>query len=381
MKANSPPCPSSSPLDGLAARQPAHAHHGRDDDRLEREQARDRAEQQRRRAHDFQRIDRHADRHEEQAHQQSAERVDGDLDLVPELGLREQQSRQQRAERHRQAGQPGERGDPERAEQRQRHEGVGLPARRHVPEDRPDDDAAQQVDQRDRGHGLAERDRHRREHRSVSGPPEQPDQDEHRHHGQVLEQQDRKAGLSDRRAQFAPRRQQLHDHRGRRERQRQADDQRRRERIAECGRDEADRGGADEHLCAARRERPATHRPQPLGRQLEADHEHQEHHADLGQHRHGIQVREHQPAQRRNLGREPTQPEGPTRIPTARNPSTLFTRYRCSSGTSTPASPRNSSVSRRWGIACTSSIPFMLPIRPFDPNVSSRLDTRGYRGD
>ena len=52
-------------------------------------------------------IDARADRDEEDAEQQSLERLEVDLDVMPVLGLAEQQAGEERAERHRQAGRAG----------------------------------------------------------------------------------------------------------------------------------------------------------------------------------------------------------------------------------------------------------------------------------
>ena len=48
-------------------------------------------------------VHRHADRHEEQAHQQPAKRLDIGFELVPEIGFRQQQPREKGAQRHRHA--------------------------------------------------------------------------------------------------------------------------------------------------------------------------------------------------------------------------------------------------------------------------------------
>ena len=69
-------------------------------------------------------LGRHADRDEEEAEQQPLERLDVDLQLVTVLGLGEDDASGEGAERHRQAGEPGDRrraGDDE-----QRHRGEDL---------------------------------------------------------------------------------------------------------------------------------------------------------------------------------------------------------------------------------------------------------------
>ena len=62
------------------------------------------AEHQQRLAREQAEVDRHADRDEEEAHQQALERLDVGLERVAILGAREQHAGEERAERHRHAG-------------------------------------------------------------------------------------------------------------------------------------------------------------------------------------------------------------------------------------------------------------------------------------
>lgn len=56
--------------------------------------------------------------------------------------------------------------------------------------------------------------------------------------------------------------------------------------VAQKGCDDSNCGGAGDHLQASEAENQATHGPEALPRQLEANHEQQEHHAELGEMRH-----------------------------------------------------------------------------------------------
>ena len=126
---------------------------------------------------------------------------------------------------------------------------------------------------------------------SSAGLRQRRDQDQQRHHGQVLEQQDADDAPSVLAFQFQPLGQQLGDDRGGRHRQRAAqrerglpaDVQRRRQR----GRQQpAEHHGGDDgqhHLRQPEPEHDAAHRRQLGQREFEADREHQEHHAEFGQ--------------------------------------------------------------------------------------------------
>ena len=74
-------------------------------DGLDADQADHRRQQPERLAGQLAKIDVHADGEEEHAEQQALEGLDGGLDGLAELGLRQQQAGNEGAERHRQAGQ------------------------------------------------------------------------------------------------------------------------------------------------------------------------------------------------------------------------------------------------------------------------------------
>ena len=96
-----------------------------------------RGEQPERLARQLAKIDVHADGEEEDAEQQALERLDGGLDGLAELGLGQQQSGHERAERHRQAGHAGGNGGADDHEQDGGHEQLGRAGGRDQAKDRP----------------------------------------------------------------------------------------------------------------------------------------------------------------------------------------------------------------------------------------------------
>jgi hypothetical protein len=103
--------------------------------------------------------------------------------------------------------------------------------------------------------------------------------------------------------------QKLHHDGGRGQREHQAQHQRRGPAVTQRPRRQAEQQAAREPLREARAEHPAAHRPQPLGRQLQPDHEHQEHHAELGEHVHARDLGEGEAREPRRLVRQSAQPE------------------------------------------------------------------------
>jgi hypothetical protein len=301
-------------LDGAAPGQAAQAQQRRDHAGLAQHQAGDGAGQPQGRLHDLQHVHAHAHRHEEQAHEQALERLDHQLDLVLEFRLGQQQAGDQRAQRHRQSRHPAQARDAEGGQQDQRHKHVRLPVAGEGAEQGPDHAAADQVDEGDGDGRLGHREQHL--HGDVhaaagAAARERADQDQDRHHGQVLEHQHGERGLAQRRTGIVALAQQLHDDGRRGQRQHQAQHQGRvhagrqqqRHRAPEQRRAQHDLGGADA-------EYPAPHRPQARRRQLQADHEHQEQHAQLGEHRDVLVVGEGEPAERVHVLGHAPQTEG-----------------------------------------------------------------------
>ena len=115
----------------------------------------------------------------------------------------------------------------------------------------------------------------------VSAPPagaDHADDEQHRHRGNILQQQHRQRGASHRPAETLLVRQHLHDHRGGRHRQRRSDHYGQQRRGTECIGDRRDRHRAQHELQQPEAEHQPAHHLQPLQRHLQADHEH--HHAD-----------------------------------------------------------------------------------------------------
>ncbi|MNT07263.1 hypothetical protein D3C72_1419600 [compost metagenome] len=168
-------------------------------------------------------------------------------------------------------------------------------------EQRADHAASQQIDQQDGARRF-----HCRKAEQVSQVVAAPagehvDQDEQRHHHQILEHQNGKARLAGRRLQGTLVGQQLHHDGRRRQRQHQAQHDGRFQRQAKVVGHAADQASADGHLPHARAEYPAPQRPQPFRRQFQADHEHQEHHAQLGQAAHLLGPHEREIRQPRKI--------------------------------------------------------------------------------
>ena len=107
---------------------------------------------------------------------------------------------------------------------------------------------------------------------------EYADGEQHRHRGDILQQQHPERGAADRAAEALLVRQHLHHDGGGRHRQRRTDDHGEQRRRAKCISDRSDRHGAQHELQQTKAEDQTAHHPQPFERQLQADHEH--HHAD-----------------------------------------------------------------------------------------------------
>ena len=192
------------PREAEGERQPAeHA-------RLDERQPDHRAENRQGARDDGPGVDLHAYADEEQAEQQALERLDVEFDLVPVGGVGQQQSREEGAEGHRQAGHPRDRRDHEDGEQRRRHQDLGAARGGHDPVQRPQQESTGQHDDADRPHGLGHR------QGEVDGDAlltiaEDRDQHEDRHDREVLEEQHREACTPVLCGELAPLHQDLHD--------------------------------------------------------------------------------------------------------------------------------------------------------------------------
>ena len=152
---------------------------------------------------------------------------------------------------------------------------------------------------------------------------EDADGEQHRRHGQVLEQQHREGGAAGRRVQPLLLRQHRHHDRGRGQRQRQADERRPAARLGPSDRPTRRAPPAQTTTCRApEAEHEPPHRPQPLPGELEADHEQQEDDAELGEMRDLRRVADGDPVEPRRPATRRAQAEGPSRAPAPRKPST-----------------------------------------------------------
>ena len=141
-------------------------------------------------------VERHADAEEEQAEQDAAERLDVDLELMPEARFRQHHAGEERAHRHRQAAHLHHERRAEHHQQRgRRHHLARLRVGEHA-EHRIEQPAAGREQRRDGG----ERDADREPARAGGGLRRRRRQERHqrqqRHDREVLQQQDRDQPLA-----------------------------------------------------------------------------------------------------------------------------------------------------------------------------------------
>ena len=108
-----------------------------------------------------QRIEQHADGHEEQAEQQSFERLEVDLDLMLVFAFAQQKPGQERAERGGEAGDAGRAGGADDQQQRDRHDQVATAGLHHEVQQRAQHELADEQDADDRRHALRQREAER----------------------------------------------------------------------------------------------------------------------------------------------------------------------------------------------------------------------------
>jgi hypothetical protein len=160
-------------------------------------------------------------------------------------------------------------------------------------QERAEQKAAEPEDDHDSEYRLAERQDQGKADMLLGLGAEDADHEENRHHGEVLEEEDREAGAADRARQLAPLDQELHDDRGRGQREAGAQHDRGGRAVAELPGDQADDGARDQHLERAEAEDQAAHLPQARERQLEPDHEEEEDDAELGQTPDAVEIVDH----------------------------------------------------------------------------------------
>src|SRR6185312_1584165 len=110
---------------------------------------------------DDRQIEVHADADEEQAEQDVAKRLDVLFDLIAVLGFRDQHAGQKRAQRERQAGELGQRRQPERDQQHIEHEQLRRTQPRDDVEPPVHHFLAEEQDRGEREGGFAGGDRQR----------------------------------------------------------------------------------------------------------------------------------------------------------------------------------------------------------------------------
>ena len=208
------------------------------------------------------------------------------------FGVGEHQAGDEGAELERQARLLGGEARGEHDQERGRRE--------HLVGGHPGDEVQHRADQEACGERDHQHHRHRFGHghekagrEGAAGLAERLDQDQERPDRDVLDQQDRDRDapeLGERAPEIA---QHLEHHRGRRQRERAADDDRRlAAQAGEAGHDR-DHGRGHQELRERQPIDPHAEQAQPLELQLQAETEQQEHDAELGQHVHRVQIPDH----------------------------------------------------------------------------------------
>jgi hypothetical protein len=222
-------------------------------------------------------IGRHADRDEEEAKEQSLERLNVGLNFVPVLGVRQHDAGHERAERHGQARPIGQGGGADHQQER----GRGEHLRRLRPADRAEKGSDQDAAADEDGGDGADVARHVRPTRVDARPGEerhQGDQGDERH---VLEQQHGKAVPPGGRGEEVP----FGEHRqhdGRRgQGEAGAEHDRAGPRRAGEVREAGEQRRARHHLAEAQPEHRLAENPEPMRPEFEADQEQQHHDAEF----------------------------------------------------------------------------------------------------
>ena len=222
----------------------------------------------------------HADRDEEEPEQESLERLDVGLELVPIFAVGEQHAGDERAERHGQADHIEQQRGADDDEQGRGREGFLRSRVGHEPQG-----GAQQIaPEQDRAHDRGDRTADRLPRQlALSACREQRQNEQRGHDREVLEQQHGERAAAVACVEFAALGQHLQDQRGRRQRQREADDERGRPRLTEQPCRAGDRKRGQQYLCGSHAEHGMSHDPEARRLQLEPDHEQQQHDAELGE--------------------------------------------------------------------------------------------------
>ncbi len=236
-------------------------------------------------------VEQHADGHEKQAEQHVAERLDVLLDLVTVLGLGNQHAGDKCSKRQRQPRQFGQISDAQGHQQHVENEQL----RRFLTGNHMKPGAH---------HTLADHKQHRQHdygfrHRQPEGAREvlgrctqRRNQDQQRHHGKVLEQQDADDLPAMRRIQFKALGEQLGEDGGRGHGQRAAKDNSPLPGDTHRQRNAQHQQQRHQHLGRPEPEHDAAHGHKPRQAELQTNAEHQEHHADFREVRHLVSGRD-----------------------------------------------------------------------------------------
>ena len=226
-------------------------------------------------------VDGHADGDEEQTQQQALERLQVGNELMAVFGIGQQHARHEGAQRHRQAHRLHQHANGDHQQQGKRREDFAQVRLGDEAQDGVDEEAPADHQRRQHGGQLG----HAQPARFAAmrdQPAQERHQRDHGNGGDILEQQDGKAGGTGRRThQFSFAQGGQHDGR-RRQRQPQCAHQRRAPVHAKGHGQGAQPRADDTHLRPAPAENRTAQQPQAFGLELQADQKQQQHHAEFG---------------------------------------------------------------------------------------------------
>ena len=202
---------------------------------------------------------------------------------MAKLRVRDQHAGEERAEAHRQAQGLHQQARAQDEQQRRGREQLRRFSACHEAKYRPQRVVARQHIRDENQDDAPKLNQHFRVGNDLGIRGERRRQREHRHDGDVLEQQDRERCPAVRLDEFLALSHQLQHECGARQRQRTADHDRNRPVATGEARGNRDGRGRNQHLQRAETEQQLAEHPQPGRLQLEADDEQQEHDADLGE--------------------------------------------------------------------------------------------------
>ena len=283
-KPNSPPGPSSSAISAPTREgRPKSARQTIENQSLEADQRRGEAEDEPGLGGDQGGIDLGADRDEVEPEQQALERLDRHFDLAPVFGFRQQQPRDEGAERHGKLARRRGEAVAEHHQQAGGHEEFRALRLGDEMEERPQREPAEDDQRGERERGRNQPADQRRAEPAFAAAGEGARRDEERSDREILEEQHREARASDGRAEALAFDEDGDDDGGRRHRQRAADRQRRRRLQAEPPADRRQDQHRDDDLRQPQPEHQPAHEPQALERQFEPHGEQERDHPEGGE--------------------------------------------------------------------------------------------------